>query len=120
MATYDYENRGTGERREIIASMKSPPPEVFTEDGVTWNRVWTAPKIIVHDAGGVRYKSNPLPVSQTLAERDTSQGTPETLHGHEVLKYKDGAYTDKQGAWIIRDKSDARRAEELTGTKRET
>lgn len=118
MALYDYIHRPTGEMREVIASMKSPPPEEFDEDGRTWNRVYTVPKAIINDAGGVRHKGQTLPLSNTLPERDTSLGTPDRVDGHDVVKYRDGSMTDPSGAWIIRDNSDAKRAEEITGYKR--
>ena len=115
MSLYEYENRGTGERREVVASMKHPPTEVLIEDGVAWHRVWTLPKVIVHDAGGVRHKGQTLPLSNTLPERDTSLGKPDKIDGHDVVRYKDGSVTDPSGAWVIRDKADAKRACEITG-----
>lgn len=78
MPTYEYQN-DKGELREIVASMKSPPPEavVFLDEktwiamtegqacedtGSIFRRVWSAPTI---DAGAVRSKypivSNTLP-----------------------------------------------------------
>jgi|GEM_PF-6457727 len=118
MALYQFENRQTGEKREVHASMKSPPPEKFVEGGVTWHRVYTNPRIAIKDAGGVRHPGQELPISRSLLPRDTSEGTPDTLHGQPVVKYRDGCITTTKGEYIIRDKDDARRAEVATGTKR--
>lgn len=118
MPFYDYMLPETGERMEVFGSMRDPPPERYRYAGKEWHRVYAGGvSFKINDAGGVR---NPGYVSMSLLERDTSEGVPFTDHGRELLKYKDGAVTDMSGAWIIRDKSDARRAEDYTGTKRET
>lgn len=119
MPLYEFIHRPTGETQEVHGSMRSPPPEEFTEDGRTWHRVYTAGgKPIIKDAGGVRHLGQTLPISRSLPIRDTSEGTPDTESGHDVVRYADGTMTTPEGEFIIKDKEAAKVAGEATGFKR--
>lgn len=139
---YEYAN-AAGERREIVASMKEPPPEIlcsadgrlFADNGVTeeqcrayleyggdpaaiFRRVYTAGQPPIVKKYGVEYAGQALPVSRALP-LDLTPGTVENRGGHTVLKHADGGYTDLKGRRIVANKQDVERAEVSTGMKRD-
>lgn len=72
---------------------------------------------VVTEYGVLRLRGG-LPVSRTLP-LDTRPGKVETLYGHKVRVHKDGTVCDLQGRRIIASKSDAQRAESITGFVRD-
>lgn len=147
MAVYEYQN-AAGERREIVASMSSPPPEFISvsEDGdwypatealfdgfmvttetdfsgktrhyVAARRVYSPSQPPIVKKYGVEYPGQALPVSRALP-LDLTPGTVENRNGHKVLKHADGGYTDLKGRRIVANKADVERAEASTGHKRD-
>lgn len=140
---YTYAN-AAGERREIVASMKEPPPEVveFFPDG-SWkdakagefngqpvyghvsigsamplfHRVYEAPPVHVHgNRGAVDYKNGKPPVSRFLPLK--AGGVPEQWGNMTVRNHGGGIYTDSMGRRIVRNESDAKRHEADTGLVR--
>lgn len=119
MPIYQFIHSDTGDFIERVYSMREEKPEVIEEGGRMYRRVFSdGLGVAVKDAGGVRYSDVVLPTSRSLERRDTTEGRPVSMDGHEVLEYPDKALTDPSGAWIIRDRNDARRAEALTGMTR--
>lgn len=54
-----------------------------------------------------------MPVSRSLPRR--KGGTPDTLHGRQVLKHPDGGLTDRLGRPIVASRRDRDREEKRTG-----
>ena len=118
---YEYEN-ALGERREIVASMKNPPPEVvlFYGDEPTkylkcithpseiygrdiFRRVYTVPQIGRIDPGGAVTHKGSLPYSRTLPPTE-EKGEIVNRSGHSVRRLKCGAYATMEGRRIIDSK----------------
>lgn len=123
MATYEYQN-ARGEKREIVAPMRSAPPMSvqFLEDGSwveasepdadgTFNRVLVAPVVGVRDAqGGVKYHGQAIPVSQSLPPDDPDRpSVADRLDGHPVKRNADGTLRTLDDRPIIRNREDRRR-----------
>ena len=64
----------------------------------------------VNHAGGV-------PVSKSLPRRNPRKGTPDTLDGQPVLRFKDGGYSNRNGQPVVRNKADRTNEEGRTGLK---
>jgi len=129
MAVYEYKN-ALGEKREIVASMKTPPPMAvqFLEDGSwveatepdaegTFNRVLFAPVVGVRDGqGGVKYRGQAIPVSQSLPYDDPDRpAVADRLDGHPVKRNTDGTLRTLDDRPIIRNREDRRRYCEALG-----
>lgn len=128
MAVYEFENEATGQRREVVASMKSPPPEfIYIDREGGWHKVPNLERGAVllyrrlYGAGlgirlpeyGLTYKG--APASRQLPRRDTKKGQITTLDGHKVVRHKDGGYTLPNGQPLIRNKADRDRECSRTG-----
>lgn len=144
---YVYEN-AAGERREIVASMKNPPPEemlmhpdlpphwpltqeesrriVFPPGTFEWfRRVYESPAIVTKDAGPVNYPGQKLPVSRSLPS-DPREGQCATLDGHTVRRHADGSYTTfapgnptKDKRPIVRSRTDLKHFADRLGSTTE-
>jgi hypothetical protein len=123
MAVYEYQN-ARGEKREIIAPMRSAPPMSvqFLEDGTwveatepdadgTFNRVLFVPVGGVIDRqGGVKYRGQAIPVSQSLPPDDPDRpSVADRLDGHPVKRNADGTYRTLDDRPIIRNREDRKR-----------
>jgi hypothetical protein len=125
MPMYEFENRNTGERREVFAHMRSAPPFSVTFDAAgewqpaegnepdAWHRVLgnLATNMVEY---GVIPLPGQLPVSRTLPVR-TDKGEVCKIGSHVVQKYKDGTLADMRGRRIIRNRRDAEIAAAQTG-----
>ena len=129
---YEYVNDTTGERLEIDAPMRSPPPEwvKFTAIGRGWvpaenngsdsalvfrrdySNAATA-QVIVKDHR-VGYK---IPASRSLPRR--KGGKLDKLHGEDVKRHADGGYTTLDGKPLVMTKADAEREQKRTGLVRD-
>lgn len=121
MAVYEYENRVSGEKREIVASMKSPPPLRirFGENGDwapapdgddrgVWFRVWQFSGVVVaHAAGAVRYGDKGPPVSRTLPPNDAPIARKEKVGDAVVNIHTDGTRSDQSKRRIIANRKDS-------------
>lgn len=140
---YVYEN-ASGERREIVASMKNPPPEFIhpalpDDTGQAWmeckshgpmcpdvfRRVYESPNIVTKDAGAVNYPGQKLPVSRSLPS-DPREGQCATLDGHAVRRHADGSYTTfapgnptKDKRPIVRSRTDLKHFADRLGSTTE-
>lgn len=127
MPTYEFKN-ALGEVREVSASMKTPLPRSieFLEDGSwreasepdaegTFHRVWSLPRVIVNDAGGVR-AGGALPVSESLPCTDPDEKFEiKSVGGHKVKRYKDGRLATLKNRPIVRNRDDRKKHCEKSG-----
>jgi len=102
MAIYRFYN-DAGDCREVVASMKAPPPMEETVDGVRWIRMIECPGVTIKSDGSVKPLSNgQLPVSRSLPRADKSEIVGTTKIGnHVVHELKNGGYCNQVGQRII-------------------
>lgn len=106
MAVYEYENRSTGQRREIVASMKSPPALVIEDESGTWHRVWDFGVAVKGTPGAVNYKDGSPPVSRTLPLNDAPI-VDKSVEGKTVVNiHADGTRSDQFHRRIVANKRD--------------
>lgn len=127
MAVYEYRN-SAGETREIVASMKNPPPErLFFKAGTNdqkhhlrwtgwydagaldrpdvFTRVYSLPEIGRIDPGGEvkhAHQQGKPPTSVQLPR--AAGGMIVNRNGHQVQEIKPGLYADMQGRRIVDSK----------------
>jgi len=121
---YEYRNTETGAKREIIASMREAPEITFTDDAGTWTRVWTNIGTTVKVGDGFKAKTlheggGGPPVAYGLPLKTDGIVDRRQEGGHIVNYHADGTRTDAKFRRIIENKSDARRAMDQTGFKKE-
>lgn len=130
MATYLYEN-ANGEQREIVASMKNPPPEVvhFRPDGsfidahcVQWHsfdkderpgdifrRVYTNPAVQISRGAAVAHVGQDIPQASRSLPPTHEQGEIVNRFGTSVRRLASGHYATMDGRRIV-DSAKARDA----------
>ena len=137
---YVYEN-AAGERREVVASMKSPPPECIgienPDDPTSFWVDWmsTVPKgipgawderkkfrrvygesisVAVPKGEGVHHPGQKIPCSESLPD-DPRVGKPDVLYGQQVRRHEDGTYSSLDWRPICHNADAMKRHTERTG-----
>ena len=106
-----------GEVREVVASMKNPPPMEEVIDDIRWVRFYEIPNVVVKHDGSVKPLGNgQLPVSRSLPRADKHDIIGKTdYNGHVVCELKGGGYCNEVGQRIIDSKAARDRHAKSTG-----
>ena len=128
---YEYRNHKSGQTREILASMRQPPPErvVFDADGghapaaddadEVWCRVWSVPLTTVREYGIIPHGRHGLPVSRMLPLKNDNIVHVQERNGTTIRTHADGTRTDSMGRRLIENRADYERAKKTTGAVEE-